>query len=177
MLPGGNVGKSQLAAKPKKRGARLVGDLVTGVIDPALRKKAGISISLLRSWSEIAGQDLAERTRPLKIDWPRRDAQGDDFKPGTLVLACDQSVVLKIQYQTGELISRLNSFFGYSAVERIRLVQRPVTPWRDMRPKPEPKLSDDESARIAEITRNIDDSGLRKSLERLGRSIIGDRSS
>lgn len=161
----------------KPRGASPVGDLVSRVVDPALRKKTGLSISLVENWSEIAGSEVAGRTRPLKIQWPARTDIEDEFKPGTLILACDQSVILKVQYQTSELISKLNGFFGYSAVDRIKIVQRPVTEWREHKNPVKNPPTPEETAWVGEKTQNIDDLELRKSLERLGRSIIGDRSS
>ena len=38
-----------------------VSDLATKILDPVLRKRAGISIGLFQSWEEIAGPRLASR--------------------------------------------------------------------------------------------------------------------
>ncbi len=166
-----------MAPKNKMRGARPVSEFVSAILDPALRKKTGISVGLLENWPEIAGPELGGSTRPERIIWPPRDAQGDSFRPGTLVLACDQSVVLKVQHLMGELLSRLNTFFGYAALARIRIIQKPVKPWRDTPAKPAAELSDAEQRHIDDLTQNIDDDQLRNSLKRLGRSIVGDRAS
>ena len=54
-----------------------VSDLATEILDPVLRKRAGISIGLVQSWEEIAGPRLASRTRPERIQWPRRRRDDD----------------------------------------------------------------------------------------------------
>ncbi len=43
-----------------------VSDLATEILDPVLRKRAGISIGLVQSWEEIAGPRLASRFVPRK---------------------------------------------------------------------------------------------------------------
>lgn len=47
-----------------------VSDLATDILDPVLRKRAGISIGLVQSWEEIVGARLAASSRPEKIQWP-----------------------------------------------------------------------------------------------------------
>ena len=43
-----------------------VSDLATEILDPVLRKRAGISIGLVQSWDEIAGPRLAATRGPKK---------------------------------------------------------------------------------------------------------------
>ena len=42
-----------------------VSDLATGILDPVLRKRAGISIGLVQAWEEIVGPRLAGRRSSL----------------------------------------------------------------------------------------------------------------
>ena len=65
-----------------------VSDLATGILEPVLRKRAGISIGLVQSWEEIVGPRLAGTSRPEKIQWPRRMREDDPFEPAVLVVAC-----------------------------------------------------------------------------------------
>lgn len=166
-----------MANEKRRRGAIPVSDLVSGIIDPALRRQTGISVELVQTWDDIVGEKLSASTRPEKINWPARGASPDDFRPGTLVLACDQSAALHIQHSTAEIVSRVNAFFGYAAIDRIRIVQKPVTaPAGRKRPK-RVILSEKDRSHIACLTSSIEDEGLRKALEKLGRSIVGERSS
>jgi hypothetical protein len=99
----------------------------------------------------------------------------DPFEPAVLVIACEGSAALHLQHETGEIIGRVNAFLGFSAVGRIRIVQKPVTPASN-EPKPAPRaLSPDEKARLASTVGSIEDAGLRASLERLGATIVGTR--
>lgn len=151
--------------------ARPVGDVATALLDPVLRRKAGISTALIQSWDEIAGPRLAARSRPERIAWPRRASDDDPFEPATLVVACEGAAALHLQHETGELIGRVNAFLGFSAIGRVRILQKPVrrlTPER----KPAPRaLTDQESGRISRTVGAIEDEQLRASLAALGASV------
>ncbi|RUM97206.1 DUF721 domain-containing protein [Pseudaminobacter arsenicus] len=152
-----------------------VSDLATQILDPVLRKRAGISVELVQSWEEIVGSRLAGRTRPEKIQWPRRLHEDDPFEPAALVIACEGAAALHLQHETGEVISRVNAFLGFTAIARIRIVQKPMTTSAPaLRPMPR-SLNAGEKAKLAQTVGNIEDEGLRASLERLGATIIGTR--
>lgn len=152
-----------------------VSDLATEILDPVLRKRAGISIGLVQSWDEIVGPRLSGSTRPDKIQWPRRMHEDDPFEPAVLVVACQGVAALHVQHQTGEIIDRVNAFLGFNAIGRIRIVQKPVaTEKRKQVPVPRP-LTAPEKARLAGTVGRIEDEGLRASLERLGATVLGER--
>jgi hypothetical protein len=152
-----------------------VSDLVTDVLDPVLRRRAGISVALVQSWEEIAGARLARSSRPEKIQWPRRMHEDDPFQPATLVVACEGTAALHLQHETGEIIGRVNAFLGFNAVGRVRIVQKPLTAEKQRRAPALRPLSGPEKAKLAGTVRLIEDEGLRASLERLGGTIIGRR--
>jgi hypothetical protein len=150
-----------------------VSDLATEILDPVLRKRAGISVGLVQSWEEIVGPRLSARTRPEKIQWPRRLHEDDPFEPATLVVACEGSAALHLQHETGEIIGRVNAFLGFTAVGRLRIVQKPILNTASV-PKPRPRqLTDTERSKLSGTVGMIEDEGLRASLERLGATIIG----
>ncbi|TPL84589.1 DUF721 domain-containing protein [Mesorhizobium sp. B2-3-14] len=152
-----------------------VSDLATDILDPVLRKRAGISIGLVQSWEEIAGPRLAIHSRPEKIQWPRRLHEDDPFEPAVLVIACEGMAALHLQHETGEIINRVNAFLGFRAIGRIRIVQKPISSGR-ARPKSTLRaLSAAEKAKLSDTVGLIEDDGLRASLERLGATILGAR--
>ena len=152
-----------------------VSDLATAILDPVLRKRAGISIGLVQSWEEIVGQRLAAASRPEKIQWPRRMTEDDPFEPAVLVVACEGLAALHLQHQTGEVVSRVNAFLGFNAIGRIRIVQKPLAgPARKQKPALRP-LSGLEKTRLWGVVAPVEDEGLRASLERLGATILGQR--
>lgn len=154
-----------------------VSDLAAALLDPMVRKRTGISIGLIQSWEEIVGPRLAGRSRPEKLQWPRRLSEDDPFKPATLVVACEGVAALHLQHETGEVIARVNGFLGFQAVDRVRIVQKPVAvAARPHRVAPR-KLSAAEQVSLVDKLTPIEDDGLRGSLERLGASILGSRKS
>jgi hypothetical protein len=166
-----------MAGKGPDRNAVAVSDLATALLDPVLRRRAGISIGLVQSWEDIVGPRLARNSRPEKIQWPRRIADDDPFEPAVLVIACEGTAALHVQHETGEIISRVNAFLGFSAIGRVRIVQKPVRPPQKAgRPIPR-KLSEEEKAGLSGKVGNIDDPELRASLERLGASVLGAKTS
>ena len=152
-----------------------ISDLASEILDPVLRRRAGISIGLVQSWDEIVGASLADRTRPEKIVWPRRMTDDDPFEPATLVIACEGMAALEVQHQTTEILGRVNAFLGFAAIGRVRIVQK-VVAVDDRRRRPAlRRLAPAEEAGIAAAVRPIEDGGLRDALERLGRSVAGSR--
>lgn len=164
-----------MAGKRPDRNAVAVSDLATDILDPVLRRRAGISIGLVQSWEDIVGPRLARTSRPEKIQWPRRMHDDDPFEPAVLVVACEGVAALHLQHETSEVISRVNAFLGFSAIGRVRIVQKPVDrgPARE---KPARRaLAPEENARIARVVGNVEDDGLRAALERLGESVLASK--
>ena len=163
-----------MAGNSSSGNARPVGDLATAILDPVLRRKAGISTGLVQSWEEIVGPRLADSTRPEKILWPRRAGEEDPFEPATLVVACEGAAALQLQHQTGEIIARINAFLGFAAIARVRILQKPVAVRKPLKRRPR-ELTGDETAGIATSVAGIEDEALRASLERLGRAVAAER--
>lgn len=147
-----------------------VSDLASQILDPVLRRRAGMSVALVQSWEEIVGPRLAQTSRPEKIQWPRR---GDDgpFEPAVLVIACEGLAALHVQHETSEIIARANAFLGFGAIGRVRVVQKPVRTDAG-RAKPRLRsLNASEKLRLSALVSEIEDDDLRASLERLGASV------
>ncbi len=162
-----------MTPKWKHRNAVPVSDLASDILDPLLRKRAGISIALLQSWHEIVGDRLAGSTRPERIAWPRRLSEDDPFEPATLIVACEGGAALRLQHETTEVIGRVNAFLGFQAVGRVKIVQKPVRVDAARKRKPPAPLSPQGRMRLSAMTSAIEDPELRASLERLGANVLG----
>ena len=162
----------------QRKGAFQIAEAANRLIDPVLQKKAGINTALIGSWDEIAGSDFADCSRPEKITWPRRNAdrQGDGggMEPGVLTIACEGARALFLVHAQGELIQRINGFFGFPAIRQIRIVQKPVTPRTPPRRRLRP-LSPGERSHLETLTAEIESEPLKAALDRLGRGIYGSR--
>lgn len=160
------------AAKRWRRGAQPLAEISGDVIDPILRRKAGMTTGLVAAWAGIVGARLAETTRPEKLQWPRDRASGEPFEPATLVVAAEPRAALRLQHQTTEILSRVNGFFGFHAVAKIRFVQKPVAvPKRDLRPKTR-ALDADEKDKVAGMIARIEDPKLKAALEAFALSTL-----
>ncbi|MDH7784845.1 hypothetical protein QBD01_000845 [Ochrobactrum sp. 19YEA23] len=163
-------------SEPKsKRGFRPLADMTSGLMDPMLQKRAGINLSLLQSWEDIVGPAIGATSRPLRILWPRRLHEDDPFKPATLIIACEGFAALQIQHETGEIISRVNGFLGFSAIGRIRIEQKPPAIPAKRRVKRLAPLAPSEERRIDKATDGIEDDALRAALARLGKNILAEK--
>ncbi|MCV0395699.1 MAG: DciA family protein [Rhizobiaceae bacterium] len=163
-----------MAGKGFRGNAAPVGDFAAQVLDPILRRRAGMSVALVQSWEEIAGPRLAASSRPERISWPRRASDEEPFEPATLVVACQGLAALHLQHETGELIARVNAFLGYPAIGRVRIVQKPVEPAGPVHVAP-PTATEEETRRVAETVADVEDEGLREALARLGRSVMAEK--
>lgn len=164
-----------MAGKATNRNPVPVSDVASRILDPMLRKRAGISIGLVQSWDEIAGPRLAKHCRPEKIQWPRRLHEDDPFQPATLVIACEGMAALHLQHETGEIITRVNSFLGFNAVARVKIVQKSLIGEQTRRKPSLRPLSAPEQTKLSQTVELIEDDGLRASLEKLGATIMGGR--
>lgn len=155
----------------KSTNFRPLGGSISAILDPLLAKRSHIDAALALSWPNIAGSKLSGRTQPLKVTWQRRASPDDPFEPGTLTIACEGSAALDLQYQTTELIERINRFFGYAAIARIKIEQRAVDGFREKKRTAAPALGADELKILSDSVRNITDEGLRAALIRLGTGV------
>lgn len=171
--------RSQGSSKLAQRRNTLfqISEVANGLVDPILARRAGINTMLLEAWEEIAGSDFADCTRPEKIAWARRASEAGEeggFEPGTLTVACVGARAMFLAHSQDELIHRVNGFFGFHAVGRIRIVQKPVQP-PTSRPKAPPKLADNQKRRLDSMLDGIEDDRLKAALARLGAGVIAGR--
>ncbi|WP_182084654.1 DciA family protein [Aureimonas sp. ME7] len=157
----------------RRRGARPIGDLVSTLVEPIVARKAGMTLGLISAWPEIVGARLETGCRPEKLTWPKAFDGEADPPPATLVVACEGAFVLRLQHETQAILQRVDAFFGYHAVSRIKIVQRPVhVEKRNRKPAVKPLTARDRDT-IAEVTSRIESTRLRQALERLGETVIG----
>ncbi|PRX02612.1 UNVERIFIED_ORG: hypothetical protein BCL66_12710 [Martelella mediterranea] len=160
----------------RPRNASQIADVANSLIDPILARRSGISTALLGAWDEIAGETYADFSRPEKITWPKRPSESEDggFRPGCLTIACEGARVLFLTHAQGELIHRVNGFFGFSAIDRIKVVQKPVQPPGGHRKKP-PELSPAEARDLEARLAGIESEKLRAAIMRLGAGVMSEK--
>jgi hypothetical protein len=156
-----------------RKGANQISEIANGIVDPVLARRAGINTALLGSWEDIVGESFADCTRPEKIAWPRRGDLAEDggHRPGVLTIACEGARALFLSHAQGELIARINGFFGYPAIGQIRIVQKPVSNAALRRPVPK-KLQGEKARHLETLMDGIESDSLRRAIERLGTAVL-----
>lgn len=162
---------------------RSIGDLVTSNVDPLLRKRAGLKGALIAQWAQIVGDELATHCLPVQVRWkkPSRNAITDETQedPAVLVISASGIWALRVQHMTGEIIDRINVFFGYRAIDRIvieqRMVARPTIGARTRRRSAPVNVSDAERRDIDGLVDRVSDPALRETLRQLGLAVKGDK--
>ncbi|WP_019224049.1 DUF721 domain-containing protein [Bartonella rattaustraliani] len=158
----------------KKRYFYSLSEVVSKILDPVLCKRTGLNVALIEHWIEIAGRDIGENTIPLKIIWKRHTSPDETFQPATFVVACEGFTALKLMHETDELLHRINAFFGYIAIERIKIEQRSIPVLTNHLPT---KCSPNEKDKkhVEKMLEGIENTNLRQSLYQLGCCIFAEK--
>lgn len=165
-------------------GPRRIGSTLSTIAGQALGPMGLAYATLVTEWASIVGPRLAEQALPLKLQFPTgagatartadRETARQRQQNGVLHLEVSSAAALFIQHEEPQIIQRLNGYFGYRVVARLKLVhgagtRRRVTAKAPPRPR---RLSPVEESTLHQQTGTIDDPELREALDRLGRAIL-----
>ena len=157
------------AAKPYQRPrggpAKAVADLVPQIGRAAFRRYGFVQSSVVTRWPEIVGEHHAKVCAPESIRFP----------PGEKTEGILQLVVLPahaplIQHVIPEIMERVNRFFGYRAVAKVKMRQGAVKPPPAEEKRAPPSLKPI-PMELGDSLRDIGDPELRAVLESLARSV------
>ncbi|MBL0848771.1 MAG: DUF721 domain-containing protein [Candidatus Liberibacter ctenarytainae] len=152
-------------------------EIVYGLLDPLVHRRTGISMSLIGAWNEIVGNSTAEHCKPEKIVWPSRNYIGKENLSGNiggiLVVACEGSYVLFLMHDQTRIIRNINIFFGFSAIKKMRIMQKSMSVANRDSIHVIPSLEEEDCRKIDKITEGIENESLKKSLIRFGRAVFG----
>lgn len=152
--------------RPRGQGAKAIGDLMPEIGRTAFRRFGFVQSSVVTRWPEIVGPAHARVCSPEAIRFP----PGEKAE-GILQLVVVPAHAPLIEQVTPEIIERVNRFFGYRAVARVKIRQGAVTPPAGDRPaKPPPSLKPI-PLELGDSLRDIGDPELRTVLESLARSL------
>jgi hypothetical protein len=117
-------------------------------------------------WNEVVGEQLSKLCEPVRI------IKGKG-RPGTLEIRVAGAYAPLIQHQSQIVIDRINLFLGIGTVDRLRLIQGPlsVRPQAPRPPRPRP-LDAAEELRLREEVGDVADERLREALLKLGRGVL-----
>jgi hypothetical protein len=155
-------------SRPGPLSAKPLAAILGKTIDEVFARQGFASRELVTRWAEIAGEEIAAHSQPMKVQWQRPVGDAPP-EPATLVLRVEGPMALEIQHQSNVILERVNRFLGWQAVGRLALRQAPLT-----RPETRAVRQGPDAAKVAEIAETLDaveDEALKNALARLGASL------
>lgn len=154
-------------------GLRAIAGTLPQVTRRVLGRRGLAEGGLIAEWPNIVGQDVAARCRPEGLAVARKGRRDE----GVLTLKVEPGFALEAQHLAPLLLERVNGYFGYRAVGRLRLQQGPLgrraAPGRPAPGAAERPLDSGEEAALHSQVATVGDDELRAALERLGRAVRG----
>lgn len=152
--------------RPRGGQARAISELMPQVGRAAFRRFGFVQSSVVSRWPEIVGPAHAKICAPESIRFPPGEKSD-----GILQLVVVPAHAPFIQQVTEEIMERVNRFFGYRAVARVKLRQGAVKPPQGDEPRPAPPSLKPIPLELGDSLRDIGDPELRAVLESLARSL------
>jgi hypothetical protein len=157
--------KPRVYERPRGGPAKPIADLMPQIGRAAFRRFGFVQSSVVTRWPEIVGTRHAQVCMPEAIRFPPGEKS-----EGILQLVVLPAHAPLIQHVIPEILERVNRFFGYKAVSRVKLRQGAVKPPRAEDRAAPPSLKPI-PMELGESLRDIGDPELRTVLESLARSL------
>ncbi len=153
-------------ARPRRCEPRAIADLMPEVGRAAFKRFGFVQSSIVSRWEEIVGDRYATCSMPEMIRFPMgKKAEG------TLELTVSSAMAPMIQHVVPEIIERVNRFFGYNAVEKVKIKQGHVAfASKQRQPKAAPILKA-QAPELGDSLRGIADPELQAVLQSLANSL------
>ena len=132
-------------------------------------------IELLSSWETIVGKNLAQYSLPQKLVFPKNERSNGCLT----IMVPTGAFAMEIKQNETKIITQINTFFGYPAVTKIKILQNGNSEDFLIKKKPINKVkktvvSAEEESYITELVKDIERDDLREAVERLGRAVYAD---
>ena len=97
------------------QGLRSFGNTLPRGIKGILKKNGYNYSEIISKWSMLVGKKISAYSYPKSIKISQKNNNG------TLVVAVERGNEINVEYSKGEIISKINSYFGYKLISEIRL--------------------------------------------------------
>lgn len=158
---------AQKRTRPPFRPAPPAGRALNRFVKDLDAKYGQGSGALTARWREVVGPEIAKRTEPVKL------VRGRNGGPSSLEIRVAGPAAAIIQHQAHDILARVNLFLGPDAVQKLRIVQGPLSraPEAPARRRAQP-LDAAAEARLAQGLADAPDGKLKDALLALGRGVL-----
>ena len=98
------------------QGLRSFKDTLPKNVQKIINKKGHIYSETLNNWKYIVGVEL------FKVCYPKKFKNSNKFGVSTLIIMVKRGHEVDMEYSKKDIIDRMNNFFGYSVVEKLKFV-------------------------------------------------------
>ena len=98
------------------QGLRSFKDTLPKNIKKIIKKKGHIFSETLNNWKYIVGNEI------FQICYPKSFKNSNKFGVSTLQVMVKRGHEIDLEYSKKEIIDKMNSFFGYAVVEKLKFI-------------------------------------------------------
>ena len=98
------------------QGLRSFRDTLPKNVKKIINKKGHIYSETLNNWKYIVGEEL------FKICYPKSFKNSNRFGVSTLLVMVKRGHEVELEYSKEKIMDKMNSFFGYSVVEKLKFI-------------------------------------------------------
>jgi len=98
------------------QGLRSFKDTLPTSVKKVINKKGHIYSETLNNWKYIVGDNL------FKICYPKSFKNSNRFGVSTLLVMVKRGHEIDLEYSKKEIMDKMNSFFGYPVVEKLKFI-------------------------------------------------------
>jgi hypothetical protein len=152
----------------KYTGMRALSQTLNSVTNPIFRKRGFVENKIITDWSLIVGENLGNYSAPRKLFFGK-----DKKTDGVLhVDVFDSGMAMELSYMEQVVLEKIASYFGYRAINKIKIIQKLGGGIAAKKQPPERKLSEDKMMDLGGQLDDIDDEDLKKALQAFGVSVM-----
>ncbi len=98
------------------QGLRSFKDTLPTKVKKIINKKGSIFPEILNNWKYIVGKELFD------ICYPNRFKSSNKVRGSTLEIMVNRGSEVDVEYSKKQILNKLNSIFGYVAVDKIKII-------------------------------------------------------
>jgi len=98
------------------QGLRSFQDTLPKNVKKLIKKKGHIFSETLNNWKYIVGNDL------FKVCYPKSFKNSNKLSTSCLLIMVKRGHEVDMEYSKNQIIEKINSYFGYSVIEKVKLI-------------------------------------------------------